>query len=32
VIVGRAKNGKITSFSVYFDTGSMMQQLGLAPK
>ena len=30
VIVGRAKNGKVTSFSVYYDTGSMMQQLGLA--
>jgi len=29
VIVGRSKNGKVTSFSVYYDTGSMMAQLGL---
>jgi len=32
VIVSRSKNGKVTSFSVYYDTGSMMQQLGLGPK
>jgi len=31
VIVGRARNGKVASFSVYYDTGSMMQQLGLMP-
>ena len=29
VIVGRSKNGKVTSFGVYYDTGSMMAQLGL---
>ena len=29
VIVGRAKNGKVTSFNVYYDTGSMLAQLGL---
>jgi len=29
VVVGRSKNGKVTSFSVYYDTGSMMAQLGL---
>ena len=31
VMVGRSKDGKVTSFSIYYDLSTMMSQLGLAP-